>query len=484
MFRTASRLIDGPLLAVAVVLVGLVTPATAVASPTPVAAGRTAGVEVAGAPGVERSRILSLTALPSADSERERLRAAFRRADFQPIGFHIQPGRPLTVHAYPSGARGGSTLELMVGIPGLVEHDSREGLRKEPRTYSLNTGGTRIADPLGGVLSVRYVVDGADGTRPAPRVVVTLGATAEPIPFYTTDNADENRWRRTLDQTTSPYAQLVSARTIVTARTTTIRSHVRQDPRAVLDAYDGIVGVEEEISGLDGTSPTDRPTPLRHSVVEGAADGSPYAYDQIVSFPAGDNARLWLTPAGLAQNWGAWHEIGHHHQQETWDWSAIEEVSVNLYALAVHQHHKGSEDSHGHATVQEWEGAKAFLDKVRAEDLDYNRPLGEDDIYWYTLERLVMFEQLRVIFGESFYRALHKIGRTRDDDVPDIDKQRFFMITSSRLSGTDLTDFFDKWGWRRQLDADGGRARREIADLGLPVPDVDLSRTPVYGASR
>ncbi|MEU4448287.1 M60 family metallopeptidase [Actinosynnema sp. NPDC050801] len=365
-----------------------------------------------------------MTALPSAGSERERLRAAFRRADFQPIGFYLPPHRPLTVHSYPSGARGGSTLELMVGVPGLVEHDTQEGPGKEPRTYPLNTGITRITDPLGGVLSVRYVVDGAGGTLPNSRVVVKLGAAAEPIPFYTTDNADENRWRRTLDQTTSPYAQLVSARTIVTARTTTIRSHVRQYPGAVLDAYDGIVGIEERISGLDGTSPTDRPTPLRHSVVEGTADSSPYAYDEIVSFPAGDDARFWLTPAGLPQSWGAWHEIGHHHQQETWDWSAIEEVSVNLYALAVHQHHKGSEDSHGHATVQEWEGAKAFLHKVRTEDLDYNRPLGEDEIYWCTVERLVMFEQLRVIFGESFYRELHKIGRTRDDDVPDIDKQR------------------------------------------------------------
>ncbi len=32
--------------------------------------------------------------------------------------------------------------------------------------------------------------------------------------------------------------------------------------------------------------------------------------------------------------WGPWHEAGHQRQQ-TWKWSGLTEVTVNIYSMAV-----------------------------------------------------------------------------------------------------------------------------------------------------
>ncbi|WP_143174500.1 M60 family metallopeptidase [Streptoalloteichus hindustanus] len=469
---------------IAVSMTSFLLPATAVASPGTAVPEVHALPRHASSSPTARTHTLTLPALPSAQSERNRLRMTMQRADFQPTGYYLPPDRPLTVTAHPHGLRKGAKLELQVSAPGLVQHDNPDGESADVRTYPLREGTTTVTDPKGGVLSVRYVTDKGLFERVAPRVTIAFDEAAEPLPFYVLGHSDEREWRAMLERTEVPYAQLVSDRVIVTARTSTFREQA-PSPHALLSTYDEIVGVEEEISGLDGETPSDVPTPLRHSIVEGGRKpGFPYASDQVVSIPT-DSARAFLTVDGLKSFWGGWHEIGHHHQLDPTDWPAIQEVSVNLYSLAVQRHFLGAGPGPEHGTLKEWEDTKKFLEKVQTDKLDYNKePVDDDDYYWYAFERLVMYEQLRVAFGDHFYPALHKAARTRDPQASALDKQRFFMVAASQISGRDLTDFFTKWGWINQLDADGGKARMEIGNLKLPPPKTDLSRTPVYGATE
>lgn len=465
---------------------GLLLPTTAAAaSPGATIAAEHTPLHPAASPPSARTHTLTLPALPSAESELRRLRMSLQRADFQPTGFYLPPNRSLTVTAHPPGVGKGTKLELMVGVPGLVEHDSPEQEPHSARTYALGEGTTTLSDPHGGVLSVRYVTEKGLFDRAIPRVTLRFDEAAEPLPLYVLGQSDEREWRAMIDRTEAPYAQLLSERVIVTARTSTFRAHAETSPGALLATYDEIVGAEEAISGLDGSTPADTPTPLRHSVVEAAQKpGFPYASDKVVSFPP-DSARSFLTVEGLREYWGGWHEIGHHHQLSTMDWPAIQEVFVNVHSLAVQRRFLGEGPGPEHGTLQEWENAKAFLEKVRTENLDFNKePVDDDDYYWYALERLVMFEQLRVAFGDGFYQEIHRAARRQDPEASDLDRQRFFMTAACEISGRDLTDFFTKWGWVKQLDADGGRARMEIANLRLPPPRVDLSRTPVYGATE
>ncbi len=39
----------------------------------------------------------------------------------------------------------------------------------------------------------------------------------------------------------------------------------------------------------------------------------------------------------LDNEWGIWHETGHTHQQYSWTWDSIGEISVNLFSLYVQE---------------------------------------------------------------------------------------------------------------------------------------------------
>lgn len=168
----------------------------------------------------------------------------------------------------------------------------------------------------------------------------------------------------------------------------------------------------------------------------------------------------------MRSSWGIWHEYGHQRQADPqWSWDAMGEVTVNIYALAALRMLPGA--STEHSILAEWKAAERYLAQPQARrDFDTTPEL---------FTRLAMFEQLRVVYGDGFYRRLHQMGRRSPVQDVDPDKKRLFMVLASKTAGNDLTAYFTKWGLRPDQQTE-----QAIAALKLPAPARDLTKVPVF----
>ncbi|WP_415803247.1 putative mucin/carbohydrate-binding domain-containing protein, partial [Bacillus albus] len=155
--------------------------------------------------------------------------------------------------------------------------------------------------------------------------------------------------------------------------------------------------------------------------------------------------------------WGPWHEVGHQHQQDTWLWDGLGEVTVNIYSLAV-------QTTFGHKTRLEqerrYEAAFAYLGKPDAQEK------------MNVFEKLVMFWQLHLAYGDQFYPNLHQMYRLlHDTELPksDEEKKQMFIYMTSKVAGQNLIPFFDKWG----LFANDA-TREKIEKLNLPKLEKEI----------
>ncbi|BCB40153.1 wall-associated protein precursor [Bacillus cereus] len=154
---------------------------------------------------------------------------------------------------------------------------------------------------------------------------------------------------------------------------------------------------------------------------------------------------------------GPWHEVGHLHQQAPWEWEDLGEVTVNIYSLAV-------QTKFGHQTRLEGEerykAAFAYLGQTDAQE-----KMDE-------FEKLVMFWQLHLAYGDQFYPKLHQMYRMlQNTEMPksDEEKKQLFIYMTSKLAGQNLTPFFEKWGLTPKDDT-----RDKIEKLNLPKLEKEI----------
>ncbi|WP_441248861.1 M60 family metallopeptidase [Kitasatospora sp. McL0602] len=402
-------------------------------------------------------RDLAFAATPSVEAEQKRLATTFHPDDAQTTGLYLPPNTPVTVTVdRPAGA---PAAALLVGTYGLDGTDSGE--EEEPRPYELKGATTTVSDPTGGLLYVRYT---RDGQAAAPGITVHFGQAARPVPYHVVGRTPAAQWRSVLDAAKDvPVAQLVSAHLVLTVHLDSARRSSGQDPDALLREYEHILAVEDAVSGLDGKDPRDRRSPLRYFVSEGKKQINPNAYYFRVCYPS-DSIDEALNVSTLKESWGMWHELGHMHQQTSWTWDSVSEVTVNVYSLAV-QRDAGRPTRLGQDGTPE--AVRGYLARPAAE-----RKYDAKDSDPFL--QLAMFEQLRLAFGDGLFTDLHRLTRraaTADD------AEQYFIVNASRVSGRNLIDFFTAWGL--PITA---RTRADVTALGLPAPDNDPAAVTPGGA--
>ncbi|MFF0630201.1 M60 family metallopeptidase [Streptomyces sp. NPDC004296] len=406
-------------------------------------------------PSQSSARVITLAATPSSAAEQKRLATEFHPDDAQPTGLYLPPHTLLTV---TSDRPGNAPIpELLVGTYGLDGTDS--GTEAEPRTHKLQDATTEVTDGTGGMLYVRYTKDGGD---PAPEITLHFGASAHSVPYHVLGRTPAAQWKSQLDQAAKdvPVAQLVADHVVLTVHLDSARRNRTQNPDDLLRRYEHILATEDAISGLDGRDPRDRRSPLRYFVSEGKAGINPNAYYDRVCYPS-DLIDEALNVDALNESWGMWHELGHMHQQSSWMWDAVTEVTVNVYSLAV-QRDAGQPTRLGKDGTPV--AVRTYLDGSATRPA-YDAKDGDPFV------RLAMFEQLRLAFGDGFYPELHKLTRRAETAT---DPEQYLVLNASRVSGHDLISFFSAWGVPVTA-----QTRAEVAALGLHAPDEDPSALDV-----
>ncbi|WP_406115716.1 M60 family metallopeptidase [Kitasatospora purpeofusca] len=394
-----------------------------------------------------RPYTVTLAGLPSAENERRRQDLALAPSDLRPTGLYLPPGARLT--AAVTGNVGSGRLRVVVGPPvgsGLT------GARPYPAAAS---GSTQVQDHRGGMVYLAF-----DGTA-ADRATVTLSGDVQAAPVFVLGRTTVADWRAQLAERPARYAELVAGRTIVTLTRDTAARYSYSSPETVLRHLECARGIEDAVAGFAAPTGADAATapgpdspgvfPFHYAEVERRA-GAAFATTGYMGFQQ-DSAN-WIVD-GAAAGWGIWHEQGHHRQQSSIEPSEVVEVSNNVYSLAV-------EKALGRTSrlVAEKVYDKA-LPKVGGSGVSYSDSFD-------AFERLVMFQQLTLQYGEQFWPTVH--SRVRTARPQGADRWANLTLLTSKVAGQDLTAFYRAWGVPLTP-----AAQQAIADLRLPAAPADLT---------
>lgn len=400
-----------------------------------------------GITGMEAKNIWEFTQVPSIAATSARLMQSLQMADFNPVGLRAEAGVPLTIKV--DQLSGTDLPKLIVGT-----YD-----RQSVSTYDLSTGVNTITNANGGDLYIKYSSDNPTNSN---KVRVTFQTGYKEMPLYILGNTTHQQW---LDQlsadTQSPNVTLISNRVFIVVSKDKAIQYQGANQDTLLTYMDEIMRTEDEISGLDNSSPLHAPAYNNKLMLLEKAGGNPDATSLgRVRIPTGSISWI-LDPAYITDHggWGIFHEIGHHHQQYPWSWSACTEVTVNIYSMAAKR--LFHPDQTGMAS-SDWDKTMVYLEQPDSLK-NYNNSAN--------YVKLGLWNQMGMAFGDSFYHAMHK--RTREERIVpsgDSAEVRLMMLYASEISGKNLSHFFRKWRLPVAESVYG-----EIAALSLPAPATDPS---------
>lgn len=391
-----------------------------------------------------------VSSLPTAESERVRLDQGWRPSDFVPTGWYAKANSKIVINLEQT--TGSSRPTLLIGTY------NKEGSSGVVQSVELSPGNNNITATKSGLLFIRYV-----GNEGQNKSTVKIVSGVVPAPFYKAGVTTKEEWRRMLNVfTQSPDAVLYGGKIIIVVNRKAAIDAVANDQELLLSNANRIWTYENEISGLDNSSPTHKPNVHNHLMTDHALS-SPYmaAFHHGTFYNASSAIQVLVNPNQL-NGWGPWHEIGHHHQQRSYLWTGLTEVTVNIYSMYVER--KMGVTPSRLQTGGHWANVAAYLN-LNDSEKDYD---ANSDLFI----KLAMFIQLSKAYGDEFYIKLHRMTReARPSNPNDLAKKRYFMLKACQISGHDLTNFFKDWGMTGV-----STVYPEIAALKLPQPTVNPSQ--------
>lgn len=393
----------------------------------------------------------------SSESERDRLgHQSWLFTDFDPTGFHVAANTTFTITV--NQLQGSELPKIIIGTYYL--HDN--AYNYTPQTVQLQSGVNSItSDSKGGMIWVRYTTSGS----PNSKARITFNSGHQRVPIFIKNVTTQTDWNNQLTTYTTPDVLLIGEKVFQVYSRTYAQNIQPQDNSSVLETADKGWDWQNELSGLDGSSPINQLPVHDRVLMVRTNDNSVGAYAYFYGTGYANSTHLQaFTPAIKNDGWGPWHEMGHLRQQYIWTWSNLGEVTNNIFALHVERKlglypsRLKKENRYQHA-----------LNFIADSDpyKNFNTMTGTYDDHF---SRLVMFQQLYLAFGEKFYMDLHKKARLepRNTSMTDEAKMSWFMKAACQVSGRDLTNFFRKWGFRVNESV-----YTTISGYGYPNPTIE-----------
>ncbi|ENQ3111309.1 wall-associated protein [Bacillus anthracis] len=381
--------------------------------------------------------------LPKGDVEgmRELHQRGMSFSPYEPTGIYVKPDEEVVIQV-----EGNQQIKAYIGTYSYE--------KEEPKQFNLHPGENKISSSNGGLLYFYNYHNTGE-------VVAKVKKGGTPNPLFILGKHTTKDWKRMLAENPDPYAiEMKGENSLLTMHPETVAEHLKQeDPAALLKKHDEIINIEHKISGLskDGAGVANQGKHSIHFVEDWYTDDYMYATYYRTAYSKGNLESVLNLEELTNDGWGPWHEVGHQHQQDTWLWDGLGEVTVNIYSLAV-------QTTFGHKTRLEQEGryeaAFAYLGKPDAQE-----KMNE-------FEKLVMFWQLHLAYGDQFYPNLHQMYRLlHDTELPksDEEKKQMFIYMTSKVAGQNLIPFFNKWG----LSANDA-TREKIEKLNLPKLEKEI----------
>lgn len=388
--------------------------------------------------------------------------------DYQPSGLYLKRGEAINLNV--SGLNKAYDLSSMIGFKPMW------GNHNETQENKLKNGANTVIATQNGILFFIFVKREGQDTNPTTVKINVKGGKA--FPLYQLNKTSTYDWQNDLrTMTDAPYVQLVSEKALITIPYEDyLKTPIKNIPASFKNIHQ-VIDWEDELAGFDNSAPENmRPNNRLHYAVDiyATPEESEQYYMYAANYMIGMKSDNYtdLTDK-LDKEWAIWHETGHTHQQQSWTWESIGEISVNIFSLYVQEKfglpsRLGTIE--GDETVTTFERAREYLAEPNKDYLIRN----EDD-YNEFFTKLAMFHQLKSVYGWDAFKKLHQYFRKQpfagDEDETDEELAAKFVYAMCVVTKNNLVPFFKKWG----ITIDEATAAK-IKSLKLPLPSVDPSK--------
>lgn len=451
---------------------------------------------------------IELKQINSAEKERVRLCQGHKKYDRQPTGFYVEAGKTVEVNVEILTAADQNVMpSLIVGTMGFNVAGRSTGV-----STTLKAGVNRITNHSGGLIWLSFLQNTSADPKGVARITFTGNSEHVRAPrfvLYTTSTAE---FREMLTEYQTPDVLYQSDYALVVATKEAANLYSKDNNKVQwLNSILTLLEEESKISGLDDNDPNPvhhrlKPGEVRFLLVENTST-SPHANSAgYTGYPSASRNR-YLTVLGTSSNntWMLGHELGHQHQQPAYMIDKSTESTVNIYSYVTERLFYESNSygnnadglNYNRTSAARWQQAKASYLLLPFSKRIYN--MADSDLEGVTgfnrdELRFMPWEQLFLIFGDEFYKTLHRVVREEGVISGGGEERRAYLIwKASQVTGYDLTEFFNIWGIRVTDSALKAELRAKMAYAKSQSTILDLSaigRTPenlvynVTGQSR
>ncbi|MBD0825399.1 M60 family metallopeptidase [Aestuariibaculum marinum] len=277
-------------------------------------------------------------------------------------------------------------------------------------------------------------------------------------------------WTRILGNAVYQDLDVMGLRSHITWTTENFKSY-NTDIVTVLEKYDRLVYLEEEFAGLEKYEKMFNNRMYFHIDYNGA---SPYATSYRTAYTS-SYAEIFCNASRFeARLWGPAHEAGHVNQlRPGLKWAGTTEVTNNLMSLYVQ--------------TEFGEPCKLLVDGTysvaKNNIIAGNTPHATSDF----LSKLVPFWQLKLYMVDAlgktdFYRDIYEHYRVTPNLTTNTTTQGIlqldFVRQVCRISGLNMLDFFQKWGFLTPVDTtlnDYGNKAFKITQAQIDALKIEIN---------
>jgi hypothetical protein len=250
-------------------------------------------------------------------------------------------------------------------------------------------------------------------------------------PRFVLGQSDTPTWQQETRYLPAPWAELENDSFIMAVPSSSIRD--LDDPQALMEYWRDRL---DDAAWLGG-EPQVRNRAERFVLDVDISAGYGHSGYPLMAYTPDWDAGLLRTQG----DWGAFHEIGHNHQNADWVLPGSVECNTNLWSVYLYER-VGVPIADAHPAVQPQERAQRIQDYIAG-----GRNFSRDWSVWTCLESYL---QLQTVFGWEFYHDLFaEYLALPEGERPTSDHARIqqWVVRASNRAQRDLGPFFTAWGF-------------------------------------
>lgn len=396
-----------------------------------------------------------------------------------PTGIFVKKGEEVVVLIGDTHGTSLSARILNLNVPG------KDGFN-DNYSYSLAAGMNRFIAETDGLIYIYYHTPDYQTAEPI-KVHIPSGRVNG---YFDSRIHQPSDWNRLLNATVGPHFDVLGKYAHLIFPVDKFKTNT-PDGKALIDAYDRLVLLEQQFMGLEKY---DRMDPNRVCFSVMYNDAYMYSSSAHTGYVVSTmNALCNVDRLMTSDIWGPAHEVGHSYQTKPGlCWHGMVEVTNNIFALYV-QTTFGNQSRL--LTPTSDKKYTSICEKSMALYFSKRRPHNElrKDDEASVFERLVPFWQLHLytqaIGNPDLYKDLYERVRTEPNQTIPGASQVEFAVFASEAARLDLTEFFEVWGFFEPIDVTiddygekkfivtkemGEMAKQRIKELNLPKPSMKV----------